>query len=340
MRAKWPMAWCLISDFNIIRYPSEMLGCESFSPAMFAFSDFIENNSLVDLPLEGTSFTWVRDSGLPSMSRIDRTLVSLDWEEHFVNVSQWVVPRVLSNQCPLLLEAGVVRLGQSAFKFENMWLKVEGFVDRVKHWWDGYSFAGSPSFILAQKLKVLKANLKKWNMEEFSDLAFKKNNLLTELMDLDAREELVGLSDEDQIRHLQIKGDIEQLASLEEIPWRQKSRALYVKEGDNNTRFFHRLANSHRNASQTKRIEVDGVLYEDEPDVRSQLVFFYQGLFKETEVGRPTMDGLDFACIEEGERSSLEKEFTKEEVTQVLREMEGDKVPSPDGFTMAFFHKC
>ena len=340
MRAKWPMAWCLISDFNIIRYPSEMLGCESFSPAMFAFSDFIENNSLVDLPLEGTSFTWVRDSGLPSMSRIDRTLVSLDWEEHFVNVSQWVVPRVLSNQCPLLLEAGVVRLGQSAFKFENMWLKVEGFVDRVKHWWDGYSFAGSPSFILAQKLKVLKANLKKWNMEEFSDLAFKKNNLLTELMDLDAREELVGLSDEDQIRHLQIKGDIEQLASLEEIPWRQKSRALYVKEGDNNTRFFHRLANSHRNASQTKRIEVDGVLYEDEPDVRSQLVFFYQGLFKETEVGRPTMDGLDFACIEEGERSSLEKEFTKEEVTQVLREMEGDKAPSPDGFTMAFFHKC
>ena len=340
MRAKWPMAWCLISDFNIIRYPSEMLGCESFSPAMFAFSDFIENNSLVDLPLEGTSFTWVRDSGLPSMSRIDRTLVSLDWEEHFVNVSQWVVPRVLSNQCPLLLEAGVVRLGQSAFKFENMWLKVEGFVDRVKHWWDGYSFAGSPSFILAQKLKVLKANLKKWNMEEFSDLAFKKNNLLTELMDLDAREELVGLSDEDQICHLQIKGDIEQLASLEEIPWRQKSRALYVKEGDNNTRFFHRLANSHRNASQTKRIEVDGVLYEDEPDVRSQLVFFYQGLFKETEVGRPTMDGLDFACIEEGERSSLEKEFTKEEVTQVLREMEGDKAPSPDGFTMAFFHKC
>ena len=340
MRAKWPMAWCLISDFNIIRYPSEMLGCESFSLAMFAFSDFIENNSLVDLPLEGTSFTWVRDSGLPSMSRIDRTLVSLDWEEHFVNVSQWVVPRVLSNQCPLLLEAGVVRLGQSAFKFENMWLKVEGFVDRVKHWWDGYSFAGSPSFILAQKLKVLKANLKKWNMEEFSDLAFKKNNLLTELMDLDAREELVGLSDEDQIRHLQIKGDIEQLASLEEIPWRQKSRALYVKEGDNNTRFFHRLANSHRNASQIKRIEVDGVLYEDEPDVRSQLVFFYQGLFKETEVGRPTMDGLDFACIEEGERSSLEKEFTKEEVTQVLREMEGDKAPTPDGFTMAFFHKC
>ena len=52
------------------------------------------------------------------------------------------------------------------------------------------------------------------------------------------------------------------------------------------------------------------------------------------------MDGLYFACIEEEERQSLEKEFTKEEVIQVLREMEGDKAPGPDGFTMTFFQKC
>ena len=102
------------------------------------------------------------------------------------------------------------------------------------------------------------------------------------------------------------------MASLEEISWRQKSWALYVKKGDNNTRFFHRLANSHRNANQIKRIEVDGVLFEDEMEVRSQLVLFYQGLYKKTELGRPTMDGLDFACIVEEERLSLEKEFMKE----------------------------
>ena len=53
VRAEWPMAWCLVGDFNIIRYPSERIGCESFSPAMIAFSDFIESNSLVDLPLGG-----------------------------------------------------------------------------------------------------------------------------------------------------------------------------------------------------------------------------------------------------------------------------------------------
>ena len=53
---------------------------------------------------------------------------------------------------------------------------------------------GSPSFVLAQKLKALKEDLKKWNKEEFGDLAFRKKCLLFELMGLDAKEELLGLS--------------------------------------------------------------------------------------------------------------------------------------------------
>ena len=84
---------------------------------------------------------------------------------------------------------------------------------------------------------------------------------LFELLGLDAREELLGLSNEDHNRRIQIKSDMEHLASLEETFSRQKSRVLYVKEGDSNTRFFHRLANSHRRANQIKRIKVDGFLY-------------------------------------------------------------------------------
>ena len=39
------------------------------------------------------------------MFRIDRVLVSLDWEGHFENVSQRMLPQVISDHCPLLLEA-------------------------------------------------------------------------------------------------------------------------------------------------------------------------------------------------------------------------------------------
>ena len=116
------------------------------------------------------------------MSRIDRTLVYVDWVDHFGNVSQRVLPHVISDHCPLLVEAGEVGRGRCAFKFENMWLKVEGFVKRVKHWWEGYNFMGSISFVLAKKLKPLKEDPKKWNKEDFGDLAFRKKCLLSELL--------------------------------------------------------------------------------------------------------------------------------------------------------------
>ena len=70
------------------------------------------------------------------------------------------------------------------------------------------------------------------------------------------------------------------------------------------------------------------------------MVQFYQNLYKETDIWRPTVDGLDFDCIGEDERLALEREFSKEEVIQVLMEMKGDKAPGPDGFTMDFFQKC
>ena len=93
------------------------------------------------------------------MSKIERVLVSHDWEDLYSDVTQRVLPRSISDHFPILVEVGEILRGKSPFRFENMWLKSEGFKDWVHSWWNRYSFSGTPSFVLAKKLKVLKEDI-------------------------------------------------------------------------------------------------------------------------------------------------------------------------------------
>ena len=87
-------------------------------------------------------------------------------------------------------------------------------------------------------------------------------------------------------------------------------------------------------------LEVNGVIYEDESEMTDQVVQFYKKLYKETEEWRPFVEGLEFNQIEGLERDWLERRFEQEEVFRVVKEMEGDKAPGPNGFSLAFYHHC
>ena len=49
--------------------------------------------------------------------------------------------------------------GKSTFRFENLWLKTDEFVDGVYSWWNCHSFSGTPSYVFAKKLKALKEDM-------------------------------------------------------------------------------------------------------------------------------------------------------------------------------------
>ena len=115
---------------------------------------------------------------------------------------------------------------------------------------------------------------------------------------------------------------------------------LCIKEGDNNTKFFHKVANSRRRYNHISMLEVDRVMYEDDLEMADQVVQFYKNLYNETEEWRPFVEGLEFDQIEGIERDWLEQRFEREEILRVVKELEGDKAPGPDGFTMAFYHHC
>jgi hypothetical protein len=73
------------------RFPSERLGA-SFSLTMEEFLDFIIEQGLMDITPQGGNFTWSNNRDFPSWSRIDRFLISPEWEAHFPNVVQSRLP--------------------------------------------------------------------------------------------------------------------------------------------------------------------------------------------------------------------------------------------------------
>ena len=127
---------------------------------MRRFLEVIEDLELKDLSLLGGPFNWRRGVNNQSLSRLDRFLVNEEWDCRFSGLRQCVLPRPVSDHFPILLDGGGLRRDPSLFRFENMWLKLEGFKDLLKSWWEGDNFSGSSSFILAEKLKVLKSKLK------------------------------------------------------------------------------------------------------------------------------------------------------------------------------------
>ena len=48
IRSWWNVPWCVGGDFNVVRFPLERLGAESFTPAIYKFSDFIADHGVLD----------------------------------------------------------------------------------------------------------------------------------------------------------------------------------------------------------------------------------------------------------------------------------------------------
>ena len=116
-----------------------------------------------DMPLQGGPFTWSGSCNGRSMSHLDRFLVMADWEIQFSKAVQYVLPRPVFDHFPIMLDSEGIRSMPSPFRFELMWLKVEGFKDLLKDWWQNLQFNGSINYIMSAKLEALKGILKVWN---------------------------------------------------------------------------------------------------------------------------------------------------------------------------------
>jgi hypothetical protein len=100
-----------------------------------------------------------------------------------------------------------------------------------------------------------------------------------------------------------------------------------LKEGDKNTKFFQRVANSNRRNNIVKSLPVNGSFSTDSTKIRDHIVKFYMQLYSVQYSWRPKMNGLSFQAIGEDEGSWLESE-----VLLVVKNLNGDKTLGLYGF--------
>ncbi|RVW17271.1 Transposon TX1 uncharacterized 149 kDa protein [Vitis vinifera] len=337
IKGLWRDPWCVGGDFNMIRYPEERSRGGELSASMRRFNEVVEDLELKDYPLQGGFFTWRGGLNNQSQSRLDRFLVTDEWDRMFIGAMQGILARPVSDHYPILLEGGGLKRGPSPFRFENMWLEERGFMDQMKRWWGSLSFTGSFSFVLDAKLRALKGLLKTWNKEVFGVIEAKKREALSQVAYWDAVENQSTLSLEDCEARKEAKEAYKTWVLREEISWRQRSRELWLKEGDNNTKFFHRMANAHSRRNWLSRLKVDDCWHTEELDLRNSVVGAFKNLYTEEGGWRPGVEGLSFMRLDSCEAEGLEIPFTEGEVFAALSDLGKDKAPGPDGFTMAFW---
>ena len=191
-----------------------------------------------------------------------------------------------------------------------MRLKEEGFKDLVREWWQGSVFRGSRIYCLSEKLKALKGNLRGWNKDVFNRVEENMKVALKKVAYRDDLENQRPLSSNEMEERVSAIEDFKKWAIMEETSWRQKSRETWLKEGDKNTCFFHRMANSHSRRNNFTKIRIGGECFTSQADIRSSVVNAYWELLSNLGVWRANLEGLNFNRLEEGEVANLEVPFT------------------------------
>jgi hypothetical protein len=109
-----------------------------------------------------------------------------------------------------------------------------------------------------------------------------------------------------------------------------------LKEGDENTSYFHNCVKQRRSNNAIRAIQVEGVWVETPLLVRQAAVQFFKNLFQSVQWQRPHLEGIGFPSLTEEENSSLILPFPMEELEEVVNECDGNKSPGPDGFNFNF----
>ncbi|GKC08833.1 RNA-directed DNA polymerase, eukaryota [Tanacetum coccineum] len=222
---RWSGEVIIMGDFNEVRFKEERRGSGFNQSGARVFNQFITSSGLVDVKLEGFSFTWSYSSAT-KMIKLNRFLV---FDDHR----------------PILLRDTQLDFGPTPFRFYHSWFSYEGFDEMVEQNWRSFSHSDSNGMIrFKKKLQEIKSIIRIWIKDKRATLSNLKHAIENELRDIDKELDFGYVSNTYLARRLELKGQLHEIEYKEAADFVQKSKVRWAIEGNENLRFFHGIYNT------------------------------------------------------------------------------------------------
>jgi len=148
--------------------------------------------------------------------------------------------------------------------------------------------------IFQKNLKFLKREIKHWNHTTFGN-NFKAQAVLNQEMKLTQQRIIKeGRSEELAKQEQVIEDQLLNRAQQEEILWRQKSRIRWLKDGEKNTKFFHKTTVQRRMHNLISHIQNDqGERIEMHEGIEENFLRYFKKVHQEPSTDRlPTIEKI------------------------------------------------
>ncbi|KAL6517653.1 hypothetical protein OROMI_033354 [Orobanche minor] len=253
-----------------------------------------------------------------SMSKIDRFLVNSVFISCWPSASVTVLPKELSDHCPLTLSCVSMDFGPAPFRFYNSWLEDKNIAEIVEKAWLGCNGSGSADRKLLEKLKAVKGRLKEWKADCRNKDSGKAEDCRNKLESLDLVAEDRRLSEIELVERKNLLKELTDLELARTLDLKQKARIKWAIDGDENTKFFHGIINNKVNNNRINGLSINGIWSSDPMVIKEEVVKFFANKFKEPVQNRPRFFSNNFKKLSLEDNKFLTAEFTNKEIKQAV----------------------